>query len=318
MDAPPPLVSFDNIEKYISALDTTSKALFAEDLRRLHHLGLPAVASTRTLATLFGYSAQFVGAMVANPERYYRSFSIPKGKRRRHIDAPRVALKVIQKWLGFHLSREVLLPDCVVGFVPGRSTYDGAVMHCSSEWIYSTDITDFFPSTRHNKVVETLETLGYSSHGSKTIAGLCCVNGGLAQGSPASPVLANLAFLELDKKLLNFSKDNSLTYSRYADDIVISGRGKPPNDLRTFVEDLTSESGWDLSPEKTSTKFLPKRLKVYGLVVNGSLPRLTKGYRKRIRAIRHLKEAGKIPADKMANANGHLAYADSIRSRQLS
>ena len=55
-------------------------------------------------------------------------------------------------------------------------------------------------------------------------------------------------------------------------------------------------------------------MKIYGLVVNGAKPRLTKGYRRRIRAIRHLLATDKIEEEGIAVAQGHLSYADYVES----
>lgn len=312
MRAPPPLVIFKDLETYLEALDSQSREEHGAEIRALHAEGLPPVVSTRALATLFGYRSQFIGAMVARPRRYYRTFTIPKGKKRRRIEAPRVALKVIQKWFGHYLARAVAIPDQVVGFVPSRSIMHGASKHCGSKWLFSTDLKDFFQSTSTALVVQALKDVGYPEHGAQLIADLTTLNTNLAQGSPASPVLSNLAFQSVDNALIAMSEESGITYTRYADDIVLSGKEAVPDDLENKVREIVEVGNWKLSEEKTELIEAPQRLKVYGLLVNGDKPRLTKGYRRRIRAIRHLLADDKIPDDRLEEAAGHLSYADSV------
>jgi RNA-directed DNA polymerase len=312
MKAPPPLVVFQTLEKYLAALDQETARQHDDEVRALVGKGLPPVVSVRALSTLFGYRSQFVGAMLAQPSRYYRSFILRSGRKKRRIEAPKVGLKVIQKWIGHYLARAIELPKEVVGFVPKVSAVLGAAEHCEASWVFSTDIEDFFQSTSFEFVSEALQRLGYPKHGADLITGLSTLNRNLSQGSPASPVLSNIAFRPIDEQLIRLCSDLDVTYTRYADDIVISGRGAVPDGLAESVKRIVEVGNWRLSERKTDLVKAPSRLKVYGLLVHGEQPRLTKGYRKRIRAIRHLSATGKIPAERAEEAAGHLSYAKSI------
>ncbi|RKT43003.1 reverse transcriptase (RNA-dependent DNA polymerase) [Thiocapsa rosea] len=254
--------------------------------------------------------------MLNRPQHYYRRFQIRSGKKQRRIDAPRVGLKIIQKWFGHYLARAITMPDVVVGFVPGRSILHGAAMHCRAKWVFSTDIKDFFQSTPTAIVKNALVDIGYTEHGAEIASGLSSLNGVLAQGSPASPVLSNLAFLKVDRQLQEYCHERGLVYTRYADDIVISGAGKPSPNISSDVRGMIETGNWQLSEEKTTLLSLPNRLKVYGLLVDQARPRLTKGYRRRLRAIRHLVDSGKIDAQNdpkaYERACGHLAFAQSV------
>lgn len=70
--------------------------------------------------------------------------------------------------------------------------------------------------------------------------------------------------------------------------------------------------GWVIADEKEHLAELPNRLKVHGLLVHGPKPRMTKGYRNRIRAYRHLIENGKIKSEDIDKVKGHLAYAAQV------
>jgi RNA-directed DNA polymerase len=310
---PPPLVSFASVEALIAALPDATRAMHAAEIRRVVALGLPPAVSLRTVATLFGVSAEFVGAMSRASVRYYRVFKIKKGKKTRTIQAPKVGLKLIQAWFGGHVSRAIQLPPSVFGFVPGKSgVKEAASVHCGANWVYSIDLRDFFPSITEQQVRAALVRMGYAENTASFMARLLTLQGRLPQGSPASPVISNVVFTPTDSLLGEFATANDIQYTRYADDLVFSGLGEPPDDLQVRLREIVTVAGWTIADDKEYFARRPARLKVHGLLVHGGKPRLTKGYRNRIRAYRHLLAAGKIAEADQAKILGHLSYADFI------
>ena len=57
----------------------------------------------------------------------------------------------------------------------------------------------------------------------------------LPQGAPTSPILANFAALSLDRKISNACLVRSWTYTRYADDLVISTPHYPKASIRSLL-----------------------------------------------------------------------------------
>lgn len=312
MDSPPFLISFPDKEAFKAALSQEIVVAYWRDAERLIDRGLPPAVSVRVLAALFGFSSKFIGALSRKPERHYRTFIIRKGKKKREIHAPKIGLKVIQKWLSWHLGAALKFDDSVYGFVSGRSAPMAAAVHCGATWVYSLDIANFFPSTSQQRVASSLEGIGYDVHAAGLISALCCYAGNLAQGSPASPVLSNLVFSQLDAVLKQIATDTGSRYTRYADDIVFSGNTTPPVGLEERVRAVIIGAGWKVAEGKDRLAKLPHRLKVYGLLVHGVAPRLTKGYRNRIRAISHLTENNKVKDEDVAKFQGHLSYAESV------
>lgn len=314
MRIPPLLVCFDHLEDYLRCLSEATRREHSQEIEVLHLQKLPPIVSKRCLAVLFGYSPKFVGSMYSRADKYYREFTIPKGQSRRLIQAPRVSLKVIQKWFSFHLEQAVTHEDCVHGFVPERSSITAAAIHCGAEWVYSVDIKDFFPSIKVRSVKQALMSLGYSDHGADLAAYLCTHKGSLSQGSPASPVLSNLIFKNIDTRLMAFSNQEGIRYTRYADDLVFSGAGTLPEEKRSEIKRIVSSDGWTLADKKENYSVSPARLKVHGLLVQHEKPRLTKGYRKRMRAYRHLLATGKIKPEDLDKIKGHLSYEHAVDS----
>lgn len=310
---PPLLVSFNTVEALLAALPEATRDAHEQEIRRVVALGLPPAVSLRTVATLFGVSAEFIGAMSRAPMRYYRVFKIKKGKKTRIIQAPKVALKLLQKWFAEHAANAVELPGSVYGFVPRRSgVKEAAAKHCPATWVYSLDIRDFFPSITEEQVRTALVQAGYGDQSAWFWARLMTLNGRLPQGSPASPVISNWVFRPTDQALIKLSDALGVRYTRYADDLVFSGTEAPPPELQEQVRAIVTGQGWVLAEGKEHFALLPARLKVHGLLVHRGRPRLTKGYRNRIRAYTHLMAAGKIAEKDLHKVQGHLAYADFI------
>lgn len=312
MIAPPLLVSYSSLDEYLKALGSELRNQHEAEIIQLSEKHLPIVVSFRCLSILFGFSTNFVNKLAQQNWKFYRTFTIRKGKKKRTIHAPKVALKVIQKWFGYHLSETLNFGEYVYGFVPSKSAIDAANIHTNARWVYSVDIKDFFPTTTKEVIKESLKSVGYSPEAADLIASICCYKDNLAQGAPSSPVLSNLVFKELDKGLKEIADNNRIRFTRYADDIVFSGVDKFPTEIKGQIYGLFKESCWTLSPVKEYFAESPKRLKVHGLLVHGGKARLTKGYRNRIRAYKYLLNTGKIKNGDLGRVIGHIKYAESV------
>jgi RNA-directed DNA polymerase len=163
-------------------------------------------------------------------------------------------------------------------------------------------------------VVDALERMGYGIESAKLLAKLFCLNEGLVQGAPSSPVLSNICFQPMDEQLVRIANKYKVRLTRYADDIVFSGTDIFQEALREEVTSLFEGSTWRLAEQKIHFSNYPKRLKVHGLLVHGEHVRLTKGYRNRLRAFQHLLNNNKIIEGDIAKVRGHLVYGKFIES----
>lgn len=285
----------------------------ADEIHRLFDIGLPPVTSPEALSVIFGYNPGFIWSLLGKTHRYYRYFTIAKGAGVRHIQAPRVALKAIQKWLGYHIQTVWTPAENVFGFVSGKSHIGAAAQHLSANWVYSLDIENFFPSVSSQRVENALQAVGYKTEPSiSLLTKLCCLNGHMVQGAPSSPVLSNIALEKVDGYLASIALEHHSVYTRYADDIVFSGKDDVPDSLPDKVKNILIEDGWILSARKERLSVSPSRLKVHGLLVHGEKLRLTKGYRNQIRAYQHLLDNGKITVNDLDRIRGHLNYASHL------
>lgn len=304
---------FSRREELERALDGLVSDDELQELRRLSDLGLPPITSELTLATMLGVNSGLIWSFINRPAKHYDEFQIPKGKGRRRITAPRVALKVVQKWLSVQLGKCYTPPDHVFGFVPGRSHILAAMKHVGCSWVLSVDIKDFFPSVSAEQIRKCLEEFGYSSAAANIISSLTCFNDSLPQGAPTSPVLSNMVFREADFALVQLAGKYEANISRYADDIVYSSRDVFHGDLYDELMVLFRGLPWELASDKTELTIAPSRRKVHGLLVGGEEVRLTKGYRNRLRAYRHLLQMGKVRDEDIARIQGHVMFGEYVR-----
>ncbi|HVC59303.1 MAG TPA: reverse transcriptase family protein [Acetobacteraceae bacterium] len=309
-----PFFLFSKVEELVEALGLAPGDPETEQIHALSERRLPPVSSKHGLATMLGVNPGVVWSLANRPQRYYRTFDIPKGRGTRRITAPRVALKIIQKWLGFHLARAIPSPPHVYGFVPGRSHIGAAYVHRGAEWAISVDIASFFQTTPAALVWKTLKQLGYDEPAAGLLTSLTCYHGFLAQGAPSSPALSNLCFAETDAMLVRLSERHACRITRYADDIVLSGQGSMPAELRDELRRVFEATPWQLAPEKESVQPLKGRIKIYGLVVRGPRVRTTKGYRNKLRAYAHILSTRGEGATDRRVLIGHVQYAQHVEA----
>lgn len=323
MRLPQPLLEsqffiFGDLAELIRGLGNDVDELERLEIHRLTELGLPPITSRFVLAVMLGVNPGLIWSFENRTPRHYRSFSIPKGNSTRRIDAPKVALKITQKWLAVQLQRKFSSDDHVYGFVNNRSHVDAAAQHTNAHWVFSLDIKDFFQTTPKLMVIDGFQSLGYERKSAELLASLTCLRGALAQGAPSSPVLSNICFREFDKQLKITAEAFEVRLTRYADDIVFSGNGLFPEKLRTELSALFSGWPWQIADQKTKLATIPDRLKVHGLLVHGTTIRLTKGYRNRLRAYQHLVDKNAIHEDDKKRIYGHLNYGRLVEKKSHS
>ncbi len=310
-----PLFQFESANDLVIALGDRATEQHVIQINELIAAGLPPIVSEEALAVMLGINSGLVWSFIQRPRRHYRTFNLPKGTGVRPIAAPRVALKIVQKWLSVHLSIAYQAPDHVFGFVPGRSHLDAALHHQGAEWSYSADIENFFGSTPQNAVRDSFLSLGYDVSAAQLCASLTCFNGFLAQGAPTSPVLSNLCFRDFDNVLIELSIKYDCRVTRYADDIVFSGTGSFNDDLRSELAHKFVNTPWKIVPQKESVQPVKGRIKIHGLLIKPDEVRLTKGYRNKIRAYSHLLATKGANLHHQRNLIGHVQFARYVAQK---
>ncbi len=235
----------------------------------------------------------------------------------RLIEAPKLRLKEVQRWVLREILSGVPAHDAAHGFTRGRSAITHATLHCGQTAVLALDLRDFFPSVRANRVYGIFCTLGYPRQVAHVLTGLCTnvapliawnalPPGGegdgarfrlgralaaphLPQGAPTSPALANLAAFGLDRRLTGLAAHFGLRYSRYADDLTFSGpglTGRRSTAVAGYAARIAREEGFALQPRKSRLRTAARRQLVTGVVVNAH-PNLAREEYDRLRATLH-------------------------------
>lgn len=241
----------------------------------------------------------------------YQTFDIPKKNGEvRTIHAPIGKLKIYQKVLAN------LLYDCADeldvasprkplshGFRKGRSIISNASQHKNRRFVLNLDLEDFFPTFHFGRVRGFfIKDQGFAlKPGCATIlAQIACFNGALPQGSPCSPIIADLIAHVLDLRLVRFAKQHRVTYSRYADDLTFSTNEKTfpsalatggtsssdPWVLATPLIDRITSTGFAVNAAKTRMHVAGSRQMVTGLTVNEKV-NVSQAYWRGVRSMCH-------------------------------
>jgi RNA-directed DNA polymerase len=97
--------------------------------------------------------------------------------------------------------------------------------HKNRRYVLNLDLHDFFPTFNFGRVrdffIKNLDLL-VPEKVATVIAQIACYEGSLPQGSPCSPVIADMIAHILDVRLAQLARRYKATYSRYADDLTFS------------------------------------------------------------------------------------------------
>ena len=235
---------------------------------RLSKKKLPYIYDRSHLSFLIGESTEQLYFFVRNKRKVYVSYKMKKKRGGyRTIDVPSKKLKFVQRWILQNILYSIKVSKHSHGFIPGKSIATNAQIHVGQELVMGIDLKNFFPSIKFNRVNGFFKSVGYNDNISTILAELCTFKWQLPQGAPTSPMISNLIASSLDRRLAGFCKKKDLLYSRYADDITISG-GKVLPRYKTLMFRIITEEGFEINYEKVRIQGRGSCQLVTGLVVN--------------------------------------------------
>jgi len=250
--------------------------------RNLIEQKLPVIFDHHHLQILCGYRAEFLYAASNASERFYRTFEIVKRTGGyRTISEPLTDLKAVQTWILNNILSKIPISDAAKAFRRGHSIKSGARFHLRQPVVLRIDMRDFFPSLKTPFIHSVFRKIGYSKAVSGLLAGLVTFQGALPQGAPTSPTLSNILFRPIDETLLQKAKLEGGRYSRYADDLVFSGK-LDVNEKLSTVRKLIEPLGLRINSTKTRVMHQWQRQIVTGIIVNQKLS-VERTWRRRIR-----------------------------------
>ena len=213
----------------------------------------------------------------------------------RLIESPKERLRGMQRHLLHTILDRIPAHDSAHGFVRGRSAVTFAAGHTNADVVIRLDIANFFGSIGAGRIYGVFRMAGYPESVAHSLTGLTTNSMPLAvwreapervrgefhlgkqlevphlpQGAPTSPALANLCAHALDRRLTGLAESFGVRYSRYADDLAISGSLSRTSVSRlvSLATDIALEEGFSVKPAKTLVMGKGHRQRLAGIVVN--------------------------------------------------
>ncbi|MCC6700762.1 MAG: RNA-directed DNA polymerase [Fluviicola sp.] len=265
----------------------------------------------RKLCFILGIKRSELRTLLENIDKNYNTWSkiktdknnLPKTYldgtlKKRTFRNPSVFLKLVQKRIKINIIDKVELPNNVHGGVKKRSNITNAKVHQGNKYLFETDLQEFYPNINKEKVYQIFTELGYSSHFSYWLTKLTTKDNQLPQGSPSSLGLSNLVFMKTDLKLNHLCKTNSITYTRYVDDLTFSAQHNFGDKIQEILKIVVNDN-FKINRRKT----------IYdsNQTITGIQPFLNK-----IDAPKHLIEKSKIEIETKAEKKPITIYRQNI------
>ena len=309
------------IERY--GTDKRSIESITAYAHRLKSKNLPVVFSLGHLSKITGVDYHVLHQTVDRDRETanYKMFRISKrsgGFRYIHIVESKLAR--VQKYIHTEILKRVSPHPTSFAFHSEGGIYKCAARHCEARWLLQFDLENFFYDIDERRVFRVFENFGYRSILAFEMARLCTTTklpkpilnhpryrakgimrprlfekktfyedarpGVLPQGASTSPMLANFVARSLDETLDAYAMENSLVYTRYADDITFSAYELPERKsigkLKREIVHIIRKYGFKENEKKFRVAGPGSRKRVLGLLVDGREPKLSKETRKRV------------------------------------
>lgn len=248
----------------------------------------------------------------------------------------------------------------------GNSILKNASAHAGSGWLIKVDIKDFFESISERQVYYVFRKFGYPALLAFELTRICTRTipprydgqprrrdttwrwsnaqtqedsappyaprttiGHLPQGAPTSAMLANYVAVAMDEVIQGIADEAGATYTRYADDIVLSLANSNRSSCEAIFRRVcmaVTKNGFRLNEKKCLIRGPGSRKIVTGLVINDVQPRLPKKIKDEIEIslhcigklglLSHIKhKKAKSPLGYLNHLNGLIRFAHSIDDR---
>ena len=200
------------------------------------------------IARVTGLSVGELHALARRVRGLYHPQIIVKDGKARPLMVPEGELMGIQRRIYDQLLRRILPNECVHS-APTRSILTNARVHLRHPYLSVFDIAECFPSISPYRVHAALKRVAFSDDAALVLTKLTTVNNSLPQGAPTSPAMLNVVFLDIDGKLESIARSNGLAYTRYYDDLCVSGSSRTPR-LASVVENVLRAHRLRIKPSK--------------------------------------------------------------------
>ena len=229
-----------------------------------------------------GFSAKALYGVSYHRWKHYRKTKIPKGNGEfRELSVPDEFLKTIQRRIADRLLVYEEISPFATAYRPGGSTLVNAAPHVGKPVLLKLDIRHFFDHIIYPMVKEKAFPAERYSEANRILLSLLCIyKDALPQGAPTSPAISNIIMREFDNTVGTWCLSKGITYTRYCDDMTLSG-SFAPHDVIQFVNDELGKLGLFLNDKKTVVLRDGQKKAVTGIVVNEK-PNVSAAYRRKL------------------------------------
>jgi hypothetical protein len=283
---------------------------------------VPALATLKELAVWLGVDVRTL-TVLADERGLSRGASDPRMRHYRYVwiakrsgghrllEAPKARLRTIQRYVLDGILANIPPHGAAHGFRTGHSILSFVTPHTRRALIVRVDLQAFFTSIFASRVSAIYRAAGYPDEVAGVLAALSTHRTPtdvlaaaptrdpvalarlrtphLPQGAPTSGALANLAAYRLDVRVDALASAVGGQYTRYADDLVLSGNRELVRSAPTLVARLGAialEEGFSPNFRKTRVMTSSTCQRLVGLVVNDKIS-LPRAELQRLRAILH-------------------------------
>ena len=259
---------------------------------------LKKIQRVKTLSQYIGLYESVIKELADNPSK--REISLIKikqrNKERKVVKVKSITYKYILKVLALYLSEQYKTPDCVYGYVKGKSILENSKKHVEKTYILKADIKDFFYSISIDKVKNMFLTFSTNDEIAELLSKLVTYDGKLYPGLITSPIISNIILKNLDNDFIELATKYNSVYSRYADDLTFSSNDLYPS--KEEIEDILSRYDFNLNEKKFVIMKRGQTQVVTGLSVFDKKPRIPRKVKNKIRTACFL--CAKLPSERFS------------------
>lgn len=166
--------------------------------------------------------------------------------------------------------------EVVYSYRKGINVIDAVKKHVNSRHFLQVDLKNFFGSISSSLIAsciiknsDSVPVSNIETHIDRIVS-LISFDDMLPPGFSTSPPLSNACLYEFDKQVEDYCHSKNLIYTRYSDDIIISGSAERLYGLSEVVDSFLQENFMgrlQLNPSKTKYNTVGGKIKLLGVVI---------------------------------------------------
>lgn len=224
--------------------------------------------------TIFHGKANFADFCSLDTSEEIETFTVSERKIFKTSEKLKKYLRFIDRVVLRHLAKD---DDVVHSFTKEKNTFTAVKAHVDNNYFFLTDIKSFFSHITMQDVCRILsrnkEEIPISNIDKyiEMLASVMTVDDQVPVGFSTSPQLSNGFLYDFDRAVKSYCSEKSLVYTRYADDLIVSGNSFDElAELKTLFQHLLTEYASPkllLNEKKTHITHLGNRVKILGLII---------------------------------------------------